>query len=77
MRYLLSSLSYEHPICLLIGANLWTILHRFSQRNIDDMLALDIEFMRCDAFGGVFPLGTSQCRGMLNLCISDDAKKSE
>jgi hypothetical protein len=41
------------------------------------MLALDIELMRCDAFGGVFPVGTSQCRGLVNLCIADAAKQSE
>ena len=43
--------------------------------DIDGFLILDIEIMRCNAFGSAFPLPASRCRGLLSLCISDTAKQ--
>ena len=36
---------------------------------------MDVELMRCDHFGGLWPLVMSQCRGLLSFCISDAAKE--
>ena len=35
----------------------------------------DIEYMRCEVWGSVFPMTSSRCRGLLSLCISDVAKQ--
>ena len=45
-----------------------------AEKDIDGFMALDVELMRCNAFGSIFALIKNQCRGMLNLCISDSAK---
>ena len=45
-----------------------------AEKDIDGFMALDVELMRCESFGGAFALIKNQCRGMLNLCISDSAK---
>jgi hypothetical protein len=45
-----------------------------AENDIDGFIALDVEMMRCDSFGGAFVLVKNQCRGLLNLCISDSAK---
>ena len=45
-----------------------------AEKDIDGFVALDVEMMRCESFGGIFAVTKHQCRGMLNLCISDSAK---
>ena len=45
-----------------------------AEKDIDGFMALDVELMRCESWGGAFALIKNQCRGMLNLCISDSAK---
>jgi hypothetical protein len=42
-----------------------------TEKDIDGFIALDVEMMRCEVFGGAFVMVKNQCRGMLNLCISD------
>ena len=42
-----------------------------AEEDIDGFVALDVEMMRCGVFGAAFLLTKKQCRGMLNLCISD------
>ena len=49
---------------------LWLI-----EGDIDGFILLDIEFMRCDAWGSMFVLAANRCRGLLSLCISDAAKQ--
>ena len=46
----------------------------FSQPDIDGFLALDIELLRCESYGGVWQLATNRCRGLLSFCISDCSK---
>jgi len=45
-----------------------------AEKDIDGFMALDVELMRCGSWGGILALVKNQCRGMLNLCISDAAK---
>jgi hypothetical protein len=43
--------------------------------DIDGFLTLDVEYMRCEVWGAIFPMSSSRCRGLLSLCISDVAKQ--
>jgi hypothetical protein len=45
-----------------------------AEKDIDGFMALDVELMRCGSWGGILALDKKQCRGLLNLCISDSAK---
>ena len=42
----------------------------FTEEDIDGFLTLDIELMRCATWGGMLAISPTQCRGMLNFCIS-------
>ena len=42
-----------------------------TEGDIDHIIALDTELMRCDAWGSILALATNRCRGLLSLCISD------
>eukprot|EP01046_Picozoa_sp_COSAG06_P006980 COSAG06_NODE_335_length_17284_cov_12.707594_2_plen_130_part_00 len=46
-----------------------------AEGNIDGFILLDIEFLRCETFGGLWEMVGNQCRGLLNCCISDTAKQ--
>jgi hypothetical protein len=46
-----------------------------TEGDIDHIIALDTELMRCDAWGSILALATNRCRGLLSLCISDTAKQ--
>jgi len=46
----------------------------FAQKDIDGVVALDVELMACKTFGGIFLLAPNQCRAMLSLCTADSNK---
>ena len=47
---------------------------RFAESEVDGFLALDIELLRCQTFGGIWALLPSHARPLLSLCISDSTK---
>ena len=62
-----------------MAANLWgkdeDNPFDFSQGDIDGLIALDTELMRCQVWGSTFVMNRNRCRGLLSLCISDNAKQ--
>ena len=61
--------------CFAWSAELTVYVHSLvAEKDIDGFVALDVELMRCESWGGAFAVTKHQCRGMLNLCISDSAK---
>jgi hypothetical protein len=46
-----------------------------TETDIDGFVALDIELLQCNFFGGIWPLASNAARGMLSFCISDTAKQ--
>lgn len=45
-----------------------------AEKDIDGFLSFEVEIVRCANFGGAFVLLRNQCRGLLNLCVSDTTK---
>ena len=46
-----------------------------TERDIDGLLLIDTELMRCDHWGSAMSFAANRCRGLLSLCISDTAKQ--
>ena len=46
-----------------------------TETDIDGFVALDIELLQCNFFGGIWPLASNAARGMLSFCISDTVKQ--
>lgn len=46
-----------------------------TEDDIDGLIVLDTELMRCEAWGALFLISSNRCRGLLSLCISDVAKQ--
>ena len=46
-----------------------------TEGDIDGLIALDTEIMRCEVWGSGFTMASNRCRGLLSLCISDNAKQ--
>ena len=58
--------------CFAWSAELTVYVHSLvAEKDIDGFVALDVEMMRCESWGAAFAVTKHQCRGMLNLCISD------
>ena len=46
-----------------------------TEGDIDGLIVLDTELMRCAVWGSGFTMASNRCRGLLSLCISDAAKQ--
>jgi hypothetical protein len=46
-----------------------------AERDIDEFIAVDTEFMRCEVWGFIMVMANNRCRGLLSLCISDVTKQ--
>ena len=62
----------------LIAANLFGKdegnAFNFVQTDVDDIVENETEMLRPTSWGKIWQLSLNQCRGLLNLCISDAAK---
>ena len=56
---------------MVVRLQLW-----LTEGDIDHIIALDTELMRCDAWGSILALATNRCRGLLSLCISVTRRSS-